>query len=532
MRSWQGERLSVRWRLSALLVTLVMAVGLLGSWALVVAVNSQQQVQAFAVMDQRVQVIDSAVAAEVRRYVDTTADLAAAIGAQSDLSASDFTALTSNLNRSRLPGNSGVSLVVPATDGQIPRLQRLWAERGAQQLRLTPAGTADEHLFSVLNRPLDGTAPRTGRDFSVAVEPTQAMTASRVSGQVTASLTYVLLKDRGLPTEQQQQSFVLTTPIIGGLGTTHEGKFQGWLLMEMRGQDFISQTMELASQSTVAVALIDNSTSAAASTLVARVSPGQVVDDADLDRQVDLQVAGRRWQLQVQPTTRFVASLGPSLTAPAGGAGVLVTVLFAILVGTLSSSRSRALARVDSATAALREDIVRRELVEAALRKREEELHAMALTDPLTGLANRRAFMHQLDQSHARALRHNSPVCVLFCDVDHFKTINDTYGHAAGDAVLNEVANRLTTHFRTEDTVGRLGGDEFAVICENGPASNAVLLDRVRNALATPYSVSGDLIAATISIGIASPQPGESSTQMLERADSEMYRAKAAQHAH
>ena len=79
----------------------------------------------------------------------------------------------------------------------------------------------------------------------------------------------------------------------------------------------------------------------------------------------------------------------------------------------------------------------------------------------------------------------------------------------------------------SEDTVGRLGGDEFAVICENGSASTEVLLDRVRDALATPYSVRGDLIAASVSIGIASPQQGESSTQMLERADSTMYQAKA-----
>lgn len=116
---------------------------------------------------------------------------------------------------------------------------------------------------------------------------------------------------------------------------------------------------------------------------------------------------------------------------------------------------------------------------------------------------------------------------VLFCDVDHFKTINDTYGHAAGDAVLKEVAIRLQDHFRVEDTVGRLGGDEFAVICENGSASIEVLVNRVRDALATPYLVRGDLIAANVSIGIASPQRGESSTQLLERADSAMYQTKS-----
>ena len=197
---------------------------------------------------------------------------------------------------------------------------------------------------------------------------------------ICSPLLFVLLRDRALPTEQQQQSLVLATPVVGGLGTTIEGKFQGWLLMGVRGRDFISETMELASQNMVAVTLTDDSTPAAAAVPVARVSRGQVVAHAGLERQVDLQVAGRRWQLQVQPTTKFIASLGPSLSAPAGGAGVLFTVLLAILVGTLSSSRSRALARVDSATEALRADITRRELVEAALLEREEELHMMALT--------------------------------------------------------------------------------------------------------------------------------------------------------
>ena len=521
------KRVRVRWRLSAVLVASVLVVGLVSSGALVVELDRVERAHAADVMEQRVEVIDTSVRTEVARYVETTTDLAAAIGAQSDLSASDFAALTSNLNRRRLPGISGVSLVVPATDDEIPRLQRRWRAHGNRQLTLVPAGTADEHLFSVLNNPLDGTAPQTGLDLSQAVEPTQAMVASRARHLVTASVTYVLLKDRGLPTSQQQQSFVLAQPIFAAVGTPREGTFQGWLVMGMRGQDFINEVLQEESR-TVAVTLIDDSTPASAAVPMARLSRGRTVADRGLERDSTLLVAGTRWQLKMQPTAEFVADLGPSRRAPAGIAAVLITLLLAVLVGTLSSSRNRALARVADATAALRADITRRELVEADLRESQGELHVMALTDSLTGLANRRAFMDQLDQSHARALRNNSPVCVLFCDVDHFKTINDTYGHAAGDDVLREVATRLKDHFRTEDTVGRLGGDEFAVICENGSASTHILLDRLRDTLATPYWVNGDLIAATVSIGIASPLPGETSTQMLERADSTMYQAKAA----
>jgi diguanylate cyclase (GGDEF)-like protein len=121
-------------------------------------------------------------------------------------------------------------------------------------------------------------------------------------------------------------------------------------------------------------------------------------------------------------------------------------------------------------------------------------------------------------------------VTVLFCDIDHFKTINDTFGHAAGDAVLCEVATRLQQHFRAEDTVGRLGGDEFAVICEDGSGFTEVLLDRVRDVLGVPYAIAGQLIAATVSVGMASPRDGETSAQLLERADSTMYVAKAERH--
>ena len=518
--------MKVRWRISALLVVAVMAGGLACSWALVLGADKVQRDHASLAMTQRADLVGTAVEAEVRRYVETTGDLTAAIGAQSHLSASDFAALTATLDRSRLPGISGVSLVVPATDGEVPTLQRVWRARGNRELRLVPTGTVREHLFSVLTRTLDGTPPQTGRDLSQAVEPTQAMAASRTRDAVTASLTYVLLKDRDLPVAQQQQSFVLTAPVFGGQGTPREGRFLGWLLMGMRGRDFISETLEMASQDTVAVTMIDDSTQAAAATPVARVSEGRVVGDPDLERLVTIPVAGRRWQLQVRPTARFMSDLGQSLSAPAGAAGALVTVLLAVLVGTLSSSRSRALTSVDGATAALRADIARRERVESALRQREEDLRVMALTDSLTGLANRRAFMVQLDQSHARAQRQRSPVCVLFCDVDRFKTINDTFGHAAGDAVLKEVATRLRDHFRAGDTVGRLGGDEFAVICENGSAFTQTLLDRVRDALATPYAVNGDLVAATVSIGMASPEKGETSAQLLERADSTMYQAK------
>lgn len=160
----------------------------------------------------------------------------------------------------------------------------------------------------------------------------------------------------------------------------------------------------------------------------------------------------------------------------------------------------------------------------------EATLRTIALTDPLTGLANRRAALDRLDQALARSARHQDPVAVLFIDVDHFKTVNDTRGHAAGDAVLTVVADRLRGMLRTEDTLARLGGDEFLVICEDlvEPVDAGVLAERTRAVLAEPYLVEGELLAVTASVGVALSTPTSTAASVLERADSAMYTAKAA----
>jgi len=157
----------------------------------------------------------------------------------------------------------------------------------------------------------------------------------------------------------------------------------------------------------------------------------------------------------------------------------------------------------------------------------EQQLTDLALTDSLTGLANRRAFLDRLGQALARSRRHDTPIGVVYADVDHFKAINDTYGHAAGDAILRDVADRMRALFRTEDSVGRLGGDEFAVVCEDFDAPLDEIITRVRQVLANPYSFRGQPILATVSIGVAIPNRTETIDELLERADASMYTAKA-----
>jgi diguanylate cyclase (GGDEF)-like protein len=509
----------------------VLVVGLSGSWALVGAVEGEQDQHRSEVMDQRVQVIENAVAAEIGRYLDAATDLAAGVGAQTTLTGSDFNALTATLTPQRLPGVSGAALVVPATDRELGRVQRQWRALGNGRLRLDPAKSTSEHLFIVMSRPMDGAATRKGKDLGGDAAPTQALRTGRSDGQVTASATYVLPGDRLLPAAEQQLSFILAAPIYAGVGTPDAALFRGWFVMSMRGEDFLAETLQVASQDNVAATLLETSTSRSDGVPVAHNTPGPVLDNDDLRREVSVQVAGRTWRLLLQPTTQFADLTGPSLSIPAGAAGVLFTVLIAVLVGTLSTSRDRALQRVERATAALRADIGRRELVEAELRETEEQLRLMALTDSLTGLSNHRAFMDALHRAHSRSVRHGTQLDVIFGDVDHFKAINDTYGHAVGDSVLCQIASRLRTHFRAEDTIGRLGGDEFAIICEDLPPDSQVAVNRLRELLDAPYMVEDQMLVATLSLGHVSPEVGECSAHLLDRADNTMYAAKAAHHA-
>jgi diguanylate cyclase (GGDEF)-like protein len=155
------------------------------------------------------------------------------------------------------------------------------------------------------------------------------------------------------------------------------------------------------------------------------------------------------------------------------------------------------------------------------------ETMRQALTDPLTGLANRVLFMDRLDLALARAARKVSSVSVVFIDLDRFKLVNDTLGHAAGDTLLVGVADRLRTCLRRGETAARLGGDEFAVLLEDAPdeVAAALVAERIATELREPFMLDGREVFATASIGIAVGTVEDAET-LLRHADVAMYRAK------
>ena len=159
----------------------------------------------------------------------------------------------------------------------------------------------------------------------------------------------------------------------------------------------------------------------------------------------------------------------------------------------------------------------------------EGQLAFLAQFDPLTGLPNRTLLSDRFAQTIVQARRHGAPLGVLFIDLDEFKLVNDTLGHAAGDELLKEAARRLQATVRTGDTVARISGDEFAVVVPDlaRPEDAALVAQKIIDQLAAPFALGGHEIFITASIGIAAfPADGENAETLLGAADAAMYRAK------
>jgi diguanylate cyclase (GGDEF)-like protein/PAS domain S-box-containing protein len=172
-------------------------------------------------------------------------------------------------------------------------------------------------------------------------------------------------------------------------------------------------------------------------------------------------------------------------------------------------------------------DIGERKRAEEALRRSEETFRYQALHDPLTGLANRELFRDRAGHALDRSRRSGGTHAVLFIDVDTFKTINDSLGHAIGDAVLTELAGRLGSELRPSDTAARLGGDEFAVLMEDANEIEATdVARRVLEMFRRPVCLDDRELVLSASIGVALTEVEQQVEELLRNADVAMYEAK------
>ena len=228
-----------------------------------------------------------------------------------------------------------------------------------------------------------------------------------------------------------------------------------------------------------------------------------------------VQVGAQQWQLVVAANRPLVGSMAKNEPGLLLAGGLLATLLMTALVEVLLRRRAYALTMVDKQT--------------ETLRQRTEDLAHVAVHDTLTGLPNRVLLADRLGQALRRCTRTGSSVAVLFIDLDRFKFVNDSRGHAVGDELLVAVAERLRGVVRGHDTVARFGGDEFVVVCEDDDAAvqASVIAEHVAEVLREPVLTDGQEVFLGASIGIAVADSGADSPESLLRdADAAMYRAK------
>ena len=174
---------------------------------------------------------------------------------------------------------------------------------------------------------------------------------------------------------------------------------------------------------------------------------------------------------------------------------------------------------------------IRRKRYEERLRETYVVSVNAAVTDPLTGLYNRRYLESHFERISGRLKDDGKPISLLMLDIDHFKQVNDTYGHDAGDQVLQAVGKRIVSNLRGFDTAIRFGGEEFVILLPDAPLSAAVnTAERLCKAMSSapvPVTNGGDAIAITASLGAATMMAGEGSLEeLLRRTDAALYQAK------
>lgn len=203
------------------------------------------------------------------------------------------------------------------------------------------------------------------------------------------------------------------------------------------------------------------------------------------------------------------------------------------LLGTMDEHRKQRDEREQEVAARLQnlaERVAHMEREASGLREHLEEQRQKALIDPLTGLPNRAAWAEQLEHEIGQWQQHGNTLMLAMLDLDHFKRINDNYGHLAGDKVLKIIATVLRKRLRGTDFIARFGGEEFVLLLPSTvPAAALKLLEHLRASIeACPFHFKGERVTITISIGITAFKPGEHSDLVLKRADQALYRAKNA----
>jgi len=405
----------------------------------------------------------------------------------------------------------GVVELVAAQDKT--RHEAAMRQLGLADYRIEPAGEREIYAPVIQREPFFG-RNRNHLGFDAWSEPRrqEAMIRARDSGMAAISGKVRLAVDDA---STATPGFIMYLPVFAH-DQPHDNLAQrrahlvGWVFASFHMNDFMA-SLYGRQPSGLALSIYDEVDPTEAALIYRSTDGNEKPEPAGKNTLSTIEymvVAGHNWTVSLSTQQQFEKLYDRDTAFVIAAAGTCLSFALAALVWLLLNGRSRALRLAARMT---------------------EKLRHMAQHDLLTGLPNRALFSDRLQQELARAKRQNGQFALIFLDLDHFKPINDNFGHAVGDQLLLEMAQRLRTTVRAADTVGRIGGDEFVILMtELTDASDALsLAEKICEAVRQPVTVNGVEQRVSCSLGIAIyPTDGIDEITLTKRADAAMYRTK------
>ena len=420
------------------------------------------------------------------------------------------------------PGIQGIGYApLVAHADKAAHLAALWKE-GFTNYEVLPRGDRSVYIPVLFREPFDS-LNRRALGFDMSAEPIRrkAMELARDTGAAALTGKVRLVVDNET---QNPVSVIMFMPVYEHNTSpitidSRRAALKGYVFAPFRVRELIDATLgERLTEAGVDLELFE-SVAIAKETLLYDRDREPHFADANFHplfaTQQTLELGGQTWTLVMRTLPRFENSIDRTQSWLILGGGTLLSLL---LLGFLYSLATQH-ANVHDRASQLTQD----------LQQSEQRFRHLAHHDPLTGLPNRTLLQDQFARALGRARRSNNNLAILFIDLDRFKTINDSLGHSAGDALLREVADRIRLTVREFDTVARMGGDEFVILLTDlaEPADAGRVAQHVLVSLAKVTIIDGHPLHVTSSIGISLfPDDGEDFDELLKHADAAMYLAK------
>ncbi|NTV09593.1 MAG: EAL domain-containing protein [Zoogloea sp.] len=393
--------------------------------------------------------------------------------------------------------------------------------------RTFPAELAPEYLPITYVEPRSTNLQAEGLDLLSFTSLAAGVARARRDGQPAATEAIRLVQEQGSERGVVVYQAVFDERHAGGIAP---GMLRGVISGALRMESALHATLEGLSNPNIEVCLADLDGRPGNRRLAGAEEcdrPGWL--EGRLNSVSPLAFAGRHWQIRLRASTAYIAGLrswAPWFTL-AGGLGVIGLLGSFLLI--ITGHTRRVEEQVRLRTAELGDANARLNEQLSAVREAEAQVKYLAQYDSLTKLPNRALWLERVRTALNSARRHGDILAVLFLDLDHFKTVNDSLGHPVGDRLLMSVARRLKECLREEDLLARLGGDEFVILLPRltQAEDSATVAAKILNALSRPFLFSGHELRISVSIGIALfPGDGDDVDALLKHADLAMYGAK------